>query len=427
MNSRTHIRVAATLAALACLASLRPVRAQADTDWALFLQEVRAFEPETSDEREAFVRAMLERLPKFMKKYPEATESIFAAHYLATFQLRGSADPDKAAKSMAWIDRHPKKAGMPLQDRLEFARFEVQIEMEREDLDAALAKLARLKTAPEFKGLSEHDRVGLAELELQAAISGFRGDEALKVLAAMKRELGGHDPDEIRGIRASAVAYMAGAGLAGAARTEFGRYRKQYGRTHATQVNQLHSTLIMRLADSGLVDEAKRELQELRQADPQALPDIDEQLRVLERTKIGAVVPGLSGAGLDGTAFDIHKLRGKVVLIDFWATWCGPCRAAMPHLKRLYADFRARGLELVGVSIDEEREPVVQFVGKERLPWPIIHDNAAGADSLATRFGVEAIPLVILVDRNGVIRFRGRGKTAIDHWIDKLIKEPGKR
>jgi thiol-disulfide isomerase/thioredoxin len=122
----------------------------------------------------------------------------------------------------------------------------------------------------------------------------------------------------------------------------------------------------------------------------------------------------LEGTLLDGTPFDPATLAGKVVLVDFWATWCGPCVAEIPHVRELYRRYKDRGFEVVGVSLDEDREALEAFVAEQQIPWPIIVDVRAedgGRPLLAGRYGISGIPTMILVGRDGrVVNIDARGR-----------------
>ncbi|HEY7428116.1 MAG TPA: tetratricopeptide repeat protein, partial [Gemmataceae bacterium] len=113
----------------------------------------------------------------------------------------------------------------------------------------------------------------------------------------------------------------------------------------------------------------------------------------------------LAGPTVQGEKFDLKQLRGKVVLIDFWATWCGPCVAEMPNVKRAYDRYHKDGFEVVGVSLDNSKEKLVEFLKTKEVPWPQLFFAAKGDQGwnnpLARKYGVRAIPSTILVDRAG--------------------------
>jgi thiol-disulfide isomerase/thioredoxin len=129
---------------------------------------------------------------------------------------------------------------------------------------------------------------------------------------------------------------------------------------------------------------------------------------------IGQPLP-LAGVTLDGQPFDVSTLKGKIVLVDFWATWCGPCLEEIPNIKQVYEQYHAKGFEVVGYNIDDERATVEQFFTNQKLPWPTVMSadpDKVGFDSPLAQFcGVKSIPFLVLLDGEGkVIALHTRGE-----------------
>lgn len=139
----------------------------------------------------------------------------------------------------------------------------------------------------------------------------------------------------------------------------------------------------------------------------------------------GQAAPDFEYTLADGTTHTLSQLRGKKVLLNFWATWCGPCRQEMPHLNKLYEKYKASGFVLLGVNVDDDTAQAAGVASKLGVTFPVLPD----ADKRVSRqYDLSAMPSTVLIDRDGRVRYLHRGyqsgyENTYDRQIRELLKE----
>lgn len=142
---------------------------------------------------------------------------------------------------------------------------------------------------------------------------------------------------------------------------------------------------------------------------------------------LAALASGIGGVAVDVRAaeFDVLQYQGKVLYLDFWASWCAPCQESFPYMNWLVADFSGRGLSVVAVNVDHDRERANAFLRRFGGRVPIVFDPSG---AIAARFRVQAMPTSLLLDRSGRVRFTHAGffpdrLSQYDNQITQLLAE----
>jgi thiol-disulfide isomerase/thioredoxin len=174
-------------------------------------------------------------------------------------------------------------------------------------------------------------------------------------------------------------------------------------------------------------EEARKEFSAFLEQDRRS-PDLhDRAERFLERVELARakMAPPFSAVTLDGQHISMDSLAGKVVLIDFWATWCGPCREALPRIQSIAKKFAGQPLVVLSVSLDSDDAKWKAFVEKNGMTWLQTRDGGFGG-KISKLFGVNAIPATFTIDADGVLEDQHVGDASIEGKLKKLVAQTAK-
>lgn len=146
-------------------------------------------------------------------------------------------------------------------------------------------------------------------------------------------------------------------------------------------------------------------------------------LQIKAQLKQGYDAPDIALPSVNGDTIRLSSLKGKVVLLDFWASWCGPCRSSNKELIKLYSKYMAKGFEIFGVSIDAGRKNWLKAISKDKINWLQVNDPGDWNAKIVAQWGLYGIPTSYLIDKNGkLIAMDLRGKD-LEKALIELLKE----
>jgi len=125
---------------------------------------------------------------------------------------------------------------------------------------------------------------------------------------------------------------------------------------------------------------------------------------------------------VDGSQVDLSTMRGKVVLVDFWATWCGPCKAELPNVLSAYQKLHDKGFEIVGISLDQDRDSLLKYTAQKGMTWPQYFDGKGWNNGISSEFGIQSIPTMWLVNKKGFV-VTTNGRADLEGQVEQLLAE----
>ncbi|MEI6312679.1 MAG: TlpA disulfide reductase family protein [Bacteroidota bacterium] len=148
---------------------------------------------------------------------------------------------------------------------------------------------------------------------------------------------------------------------------------------------------------------------------------LKDKIDILERTAVGKKISDIVGIDPNGNKISLMSVKGKVTLIDFWASWCGPCRKENPRVRQIYSQFHDKGFNILGVSLDDKAADWKEAIATDSLTWNHVSDLKGWESKAAKDFAIQAIPQTILIDANGTIIARNLNNEELTAKLSSLL------
>ena len=301
--------------------------------------------------------------------------------------------------------------------------FAKRIEEARRGIEAD--RLAALRQLLEKS--TGHDRPDVMIAALQTAAFLERSEEVVSLSDVFLRKHA--DDPAIWAVRAVRYKALIDLDRVADARKEWEAASTKVDRAQWQRIFEAGMLLAETYLDHDKVEEVKTLYETLRKRF-NFLTDINEVIgaKVDELYWIGRKAPSLEGKDLDGKPVDLTtEYKGKVVLIDFWATWCAPCLAAMPDLIETYKRYHDRGFEIIGVNLDNDRDALKKYLERSQIQWRQICDGQSYRSPNVRKYDIMAIPAAFLIDPDGKIARVGIPMNGFGPMIERLLAdEPDK-
>ncbi|MEO1408317.1 MAG: TlpA disulfide reductase family protein [Bacteroidota bacterium] len=169
------------------------------------------------------------------------------------------------------------------------------------------------------------------------------------------------------------------------------------------------------------IDYGKRFYQKYQDESAPYIQQLGRQVNSAQSLMIGAVAPDFTQRTPEGEEFSLSDLRGKVVLLDFWASWCGPCRRENPHVVKLYKKYQEKGFDILGVSLDRQKDRWLAAIDKDKLTWHHVSDLKGWQNEVAGSYSVRSIPHTLLLDQDGKIIARNLRGGQLDAKLKEIF------
>ncbi len=257
-----------------------------------------------------------------------------------------------------------------------------------------LANIAKMNAADAM------DYYEKALADLQSLIEGFPGteeaQEAMFYVGATYNEMGYYE---------KAVPY-------------FDKILKQGGITDNFKARLLFFKA-KAFVKSGKIDEAKEVVAALRVVEPRAANSFGKELS--GRLRIGMQAPDFSVKDYEGHPINLSQYKGKVTVLDFWATWSDNCLEEFPEMKKVYRLYKDKGVQFIGISLDDNIEDLKSFIGMNSVGWPQVFEGMRWKGMVSKLFNVEIIPVMFVLDQENKIQYIGSDKKKVASILGRLV------